>query len=435
MRRQERRAFVHALALAILVGLISQLWSDRTPVSIGDDSWQYHQIAVALRTGAFFAASSQADPPIGFVVRTPGFPIILAAGEALAPNRPRRSVLIPHTFLLLLLVAFLRTQPGGQIPIPVSVLAIALSLPPLREYFGQVATEWSAFVFSVALISVVCRFLRHRSPSALFLIALLTAFDVLIKPTLVFLSTLPAILPWLTKRRLRAFLAVAIGMLPLWTWLGFNYWRFDRLTLAPIAGYGLIFTGALVGGAEADRFTDSTTREFARHFNAIRPHFDDGEIADFNRNPRPRPEELRRKYHYTILAAFDAGNRLGVDYVEFNDILETYSIEAIRLHSGRYALHFASAVKNVSLPILLLMTAICTHAWARGYDRRILAYAFLTVFFHLGLLLVTAVVQPMDPRYHALCVSIPYFYTVVVVYLYGRAILCAAIPDNHPQRS
>lgn len=441
MHWRARGAFLQVLALAILVGIMSQLWSDRTPISIGDDSLQYHQIATALRTRTYFTQRPPADLPIGFVVRTPGFPIILALGEALAPDHPRRSVLIPHTLLLLLLVAFLHTKAGGNLHPLISVLGIVFALPQMRRSFGHVATEWSAFVFSIALIGAACRTLRSRRHATLILVAFLVAVAILIKPTLVFLLALPAALPLLTKQRVRAFLNAALGLLPLWTWLGFNYWRFDRVTLAPIAGYGLIFTGALLGGAEADHFAAPATREFARQFNTQRPQFDEGEIAAFNRNPRLRPEEMQNKYRALILAAFDAGDRLGVDYIEFNEILRTYSIQAIRLHPRRYIHHVVSALGNVSVPILMLLAVICAHSRLRGYDNdnEILAYSMLTTYFHLGLLLVTAVVQPIDPRYYALCVAVPYFYTVVIVCLYGRAILgfgtldddrCSGVPRS-----
>ena len=216
-----------------------------------DSSWTdqvgYDSLATGLATTGQFTKYPESPAFIPEVIRTPGYPIFVAAVYLLFGIGNHMAVAIAQAFVfagICLLVYLLARRAADEKTAIVAALMTSLYSP--LPYFGAlVLTElWTAFAATAAM--VVCLKAARGGKLRDFVIAgaLLTG-TTMVRPAFVLLPFFFAIaVPLLVRsqRRSRALagwgvlaLTAALALVP---WLSYNYVHLGQFTLSPAGGIG-----------------------------------------------------------------------------------------------------------------------------------------------------------------------------------------------------
>lgn len=229
----------------------------------GDSSWTdqggYDRLATGLATTGTFTRYPESPTFVPEVIRTPGYPLFVAAVYLLFGTGNHMAVAIAQAFVFagICLLVYLLTRRALALSEPRAesirgpqrvewVAALITSLySPLPYYGALVLTElWTAFVATAAM--VVCLKAARGGKLRDFAIAgaLLTG-TTLIRPAFVLLPFFLAIAVPLLVRSQRSRRALAgwgvltlTAALALAPWLTYNYVYLGRVTLSPAGGIG-----------------------------------------------------------------------------------------------------------------------------------------------------------------------------------------------------
>lgn len=216
-----------------------------------DSSWAdqggYDRLGTGLATTGQFTRYPESPTFIPEVIRTPGYPIFVAAVYLLFGTGNHMAVAIAQAFVfagICLLVYLLARRATDEKTAIVAALMTSLYSP--LPYFGAlVLTElWTAFVATAAM--VLCLKAAQGGKIRDFAIAgALFGATTLVRPAFVLLPFFFAIgVPLLvrtqrTRRALAGWSALALtATLVLAPWLTYNYVYLGRVTLSPAGGIG-----------------------------------------------------------------------------------------------------------------------------------------------------------------------------------------------------
>jgi 4-amino-4-deoxy-L-arabinose transferase-like glycosyltransferase len=211
------------------------------------DQVGYERLAAGLATTGTFTRYPESPVFIPEVIRTPGYPIFVAAVYLVFGNGNHMAVAIAQAFVfaaICLLVYLMAKRASGERTAIVAAAITAL-YPPLPYFGALVVTElWTAFVATVAI--VVCLRAAQGGKLRDFAIAgaLLTA-TTMVRPAFVLLPFFFAIgVPILVRaQRTKAALAgwgvlALTAALALAPWFTYNYVYLGQFTLSPAGGVG-----------------------------------------------------------------------------------------------------------------------------------------------------------------------------------------------------
>lgn len=244
----------------VLAGCVVHLWALRAwPDPMNADSPRYVELGESLlRDGTFRARELTANavpggvlrvgPPVPETIRTPGYPVILAALLACGAS-PHGVVLVQHA-LLIALGAFIHRRRFGSLGCKgagaaVTGLLIAAS-PQAAMTASQLLSEsWAAAVLTIAAMLLVDA-LHRRSPARAAASGLAIGVATLLRPLVQYLPFVFAIL-LLARRPTRKlavpFLIAALLLPGAWAWR--NYRATGVFTVASIDGESLLLYRAL----------------------------------------------------------------------------------------------------------------------------------------------------------------------------------------------
>ncbi len=364
--------------------------------ALGNDTDQYLQYASVLsgiKVGLVDKTRVIADP---LVVRTPGYPIILAIalffeqwGLTFA-----QALIVVHAVLWMLAASSFVWALSGYVARLELVGLLLISSILMRPHLFKVMPEWSVFCFSVCAASFFIRYSRTRSGCSLALCIFSACLIALIRPDfIVYPVLLCALAIVISDRRKRDLAALTFGMTPVLLWLIFNLSRFDRLTMAPVEGHVYALVSLL--GEEPAIPNDPQTASYRSFYTH-------------------KPQKLGKEYLFfelislEPLRALDIGGanlsladlarqRSGVSLLEANRAQLALASAYIR----EYPLSYAFAVL-VGISTLIwatpafVMLAICR----RSTNRHFLLFAYIGALLHVVHVAFVSSVNIMHERYY-----------------------------------
>ena len=242
-----RRALLVICLVALAHSALYIVYQQRDWDSSWTDQAGYDRLGTGLATTGRFTRYPESPTFIPEVLRTPGYPIFVAAVYLLFGTGNHMAVAITQAFVfagICLLVYLLARRAADEKTAIVAALMTSLYSP--LPYFGAlVLTElWTAFVATAAM--VLCLKAAQGGKIRDFAIAgALFGATTLVRPAFVLLPFFFAIgVPLLvraqrTRRALAGWSALVLAAtLVLAPWLTYNYLYLGRVTLSPAGGIG-----------------------------------------------------------------------------------------------------------------------------------------------------------------------------------------------------
>lgn len=241
MSRATARAVVVAIALAHAAAFAWYQRADWT--ALWTDQEGYRRLGAALAQTGTFTRYPGADPFVPEVLRTPGYPIFVAAVyRTLGTSQEAIAIVQGLAFAAMCLIVMRMTREvAGDRAALVAGLMTAL-YPPFPYFGALVLSElWTAFLLTVATWRTLVA-ARSGRPRDFAIAGVLLALVALTRPAFVLLPLLAAAAT-ATRRGARpaiagpAALLVAFGLV-LSPWLAYNYVYLHRVTMSPAGGVG-----------------------------------------------------------------------------------------------------------------------------------------------------------------------------------------------------
>ncbi len=370
---------------------------------LGPDTTEYLSFRDEILSGALFSTRELQEIPTGSIIRTPGFPGILALGHLVSPGDLRTEMIVGHSLLFAVVFLLIAIANREAVPAPLLGVLIFPALPQLREVFAGLASEWTAYCFLLLTFGILLRFFRSPSTYLLYFLGISASLTVLTRPALCLVAGLPLFAALFLKEASwfkRAILALS-SLFLMWLWMGFNWHRLGSFSLAPRGGANIFCIGALIGKASIH---PSDPPEVARYFEALR-------LETYS---APREElaierslKLPDEFFANYVTNYEIADRIaaiqGIDRVKQNEYLGMYGLRSIKENFPNYLLHLYYGAHNFLLTgYLALPGLILPLLWLR--KRRHIAAslsALSMLYVHLSHLSLVLLTQPLLSRYYA----------------------------------
>ncbi|MDP1571544.1 MAG: glycosyltransferase family 39 protein [Vicinamibacterales bacterium] len=211
------------------------------------DQGGYKMLGEGLARTGTFTRYPDAPAFVPEVLRTPGYPVFVAAVYRVFGVGNDLAVVIAQAFvfaaLCLLVYALARRVADERLAL--GAAALTALYPPLPHFGALVLTElWTTFAATGAMLLVV-RAAQDRRLRDFALAGVLLSATTLVRPVFILLPfflavAVPILVPAQRDRRALAgwaalALAAALTMVP---WFAYNYVNLGRLTLSPAGGIG-----------------------------------------------------------------------------------------------------------------------------------------------------------------------------------------------------
>ena len=253
---------VGALALFLLFGIHATILKH-------PDSESYSSFARDLSSGEIF---SRVPAPWYSVVRTPGFPALLAVFQTLFGENPVALFLL-HSVLALLVLAAAIFRFKNFVSQWVILLLTLLAFWLWRDYYAVILTEWSALCVLLLFLCFTPQNYKECSPLRLFSIGLILSLLVLIKPALITCLAVVALFVCFAVRRedrRRISVGILLGLLPLFFWCTFNSYRLGSFGVASFKGHNAFGVASLIGSAKFDISDGPDIMRFSNYVNLLK---------------------------------------------------------------------------------------------------------------------------------------------------------------------
>lgn len=216
------------------------------------DSDGYLFFASDIRSGALF---QQPQAPWYSVIRTPGYPALLALSQSLVGENPASIVLVHGSLALLTMVLIVLRFKKYVAPI-LLVLLTCFAFWLWREYYRTVLSEWTALCGLLLLLCAVPQNTFECSPKRVLVFGILLSLLVLTRPALIALLILAVLfIAFIVERQERRQVSVGLllGLMPLFLWCTYNSYRIGTFNVAAFNGHNLFGVASLLGHAEFKR--------------------------------------------------------------------------------------------------------------------------------------------------------------------------------------
>jgi hypothetical protein len=389
---------------------------------LGPDTFEYLAFTDEILTGNLFTPRPIDEIPIGSIIRTPGFPAVLAMGRLFSPDDLRIAMLVGHSIVFS--VAFILLSVLARSYASPSVFGILLfpALFQMQPVFAGLASEWSAFCFLLMLISCLLGFFKAPTPRRLLLLGLVASLVTLSRPALCITATVPfaALLLLPTTSWPRRILLAFFSLTLMWSWMGFNWYRLGSFSLAPRGGANIFCVGALVGKASVYPTDSQELRKFIEDLNRETVSVSPTEMAE-ERTLDISPAFFS-KYVGNYPIADNIAARSGINRVTENEYLGIFGLRSIRENAPTYLLHLYYGAQNFALTGYLLLPAFFLPiVWIRKSKHVGLSWSVLAMFYvhvcHLSLVLLT---QPLLSRYYSVTFYPLLMMSLLVVFQVAR---------------
>src|SRR5581483_9993941 len=325
------------LALGLAVALLALFVIGRLPLYAGywipwyvPDSGRYFETAYAIAQGHLPR----------FSVRTPGYPLVLAAAITVT-HRVSSIIVLQQLATLLsglwLYAAFVRARAWLAVPAAIAVAGFFATgdLVLYESYIGPESLYTSCLVGSVAALVWG---LRTRTALPFITASLLMAFAILLRPAGLFLIVIVAVVVlamWASAYPRTSVLAMAVPLPAVILALcAYNALTIHQFTISPFGSVNLM-------GATATFWTDSV-RYPAPVRDAIQEvqraiSEQDRETFATSWDPAKLYEAYNRYYNLALHVALARRTSLGTGDPDTNRLFKAVAFDAIRRHPKAYA--------------------------------------------------------------------------------------------------
>ena len=381
----------------------------RQPVlDLGEDTRQYIAFAQLLRSGEFFRDLSATAANRATVVRTPGFPLLLAAALTIC-SEPQRALLILHGALTLITLIILCLGFAKYLHPLLITLAFYAGCWAFQLGFRHISTEWTAFILVIWFFGCCHSCFSQPSAWRVMLLGLCSSFLALTKPALVPVIPLAVLIEELLpaaqgRRRLR--LSLAAALLPVLGWMTLNLARLNVFSLTPFAGYNLFAVAALIGEAAPSATDNPDYAAFAAHVNRHKtPQKAESDTpARLYRDVMESENALFFIYNRNIGVAEEYLAARQVSLVERNRYMLAYAGDVIQRRPLRYLSWIALGLyETASILFLVGLSLLLLATLPAAPELRPFKFAAACVLALCSAnLLLTASMELVMPRYYLL---------------------------------
>ena len=173
---------IYTLLLAVFAAQFD--WS--APLSyLAGDSLQYIQFSELIFSNTFLKADH--TTPYSLILRTPGFPLLLALGKLVAGGDLRVGLLTIHVGLAVLGMILLCEAFRPYLPRILTGTVVILLFRCCGEIFPAVMTEWSSIALLMIFYATFLKYLQSRTLTWLYLGTACISCLILTRPVFSFI--------------------------------------------------------------------------------------------------------------------------------------------------------------------------------------------------------------------------------------------------------
>jgi len=413
-------------AFVLVFVYLRDLSPDGKLAELNPDSLEYIEFATALTSGSFLERAALKGKTRGEIIRTPGFPLVLIAANAVAPQHLTKGVLVVHGLVAITTLCTLFALLSSFLsPAPIAVLYI-VSMHSFSNYFFAALPEW----VTVNIILVLCALLVGKAEGRRPVVsaALLTAFLTLLRPELIILLIIVPLFfirktkpegGLLFKDAGKAFLLAAI---PLVLWMSVNAVRLGVFSLAPLSGRSIFGIAAMLTDAPAAPGDTHNQREFFTSVTKNRNNARDEELLE---NAMLEPHVLFTRYQDNVWKVGErAAVERGLGGVELDELMGSYAKRALMSDPLRYIKLVLYGWLSLIwiLPQFLIMLGLSLYSVTGRALVEVRTAALFAAVSQIVHVLTISAVQVMVPRYYYLFASSVNFLTLLFLVVAIRAI-------------
>lgn len=351
----------------------------------------------------------------GHITRTPVYPIFLIP-----------ALLVPHAYFIKAIlwtglfvwiaVTFVLVQTFKNFVRPATIIILCLTVSILMKHYPKVImTEWLVYLLLLLLAALWQRFFSEPRSTLLFFVTCTSTLLTLTRPEYGFILLMPPLMVVLSKFPIRsALLPITAGVLPLILWLGFNFYRFDRITVAPMEGH-IFASASVLGDVVPDAAVPALQKEFTTAMNErlIRREADAAStLVTLN------PDRLIKSTSANLFTAERFGDTHDLSWLTLNDMMARYAAEAIAAHPFAYLELVFWGISSLiwSLPSFVLSLLIFRR-WRDRPKMRPLQWTTLGAYVLHGIhIVLIAFLNIVYFRYYLPTLSLVLFMTLLNVF-------------------
>ncbi len=355
----------------------------------------------------------------GLEFRTPGYPLLLAPMlQFLGWQQWVSAVLVTH-FVLWVLVGFAAGRLFRDVAAPpLTRLALAIASVLMLPYATALISEWVLFLALILIVGLYYRCIKDRTYHHLFFVSLAVVFAILIRPDYVFLLVVLPLAGSSLRGRLNEAIAVlTLACIPLLIWLGFNFSRFGRLTLAPMEGFSTCLTSTL-GPVESE---PGDSPEFAALVSLMREKAGVASVYDFS-TILLGGGSFDRLSSSNLALFTDFQKERGLAWEPMNSMMSRYSLRAIATYPFRYLVLVSMGSLSLiwALPIIALLIELIRRI---GRHDPLAHVALLAAFIHVAHTIAVAA---------SVIIRLRYFLPSFALLIFMCFILAIKLHGKHP---
>ncbi len=362
------------------------------------DSAQY--IEFAKNFSQYFSSADAL--PTSFVVRSLGYPLLLALSTAAVFGDLRFGVFVLHALLALAAMLATASALKPMLPRLVSCLILSVLVASCWEIFPAVMTEWTAIMLLIVLWSTWIAYLHERRVRTLSISSAVTLFLVLVKPIFILTVILPfalaAAVTAPSTRRIRM-VVVALILSPLLVLTIANYRRFGVLSVSPAGA--LSFAGVAISLAPIPVFPDDSdqTRAIIYFLNDHRLAASASDIAGLS---ILKPGGLFAAVCKNYGLATELPARFNLGWRDVFSIISLASKRTIAANREIYIRFVRAGIESIAidLPLLILSLTLPLYLIWRKKLQPVAIANLIFAFLHLATISLVAFVGILHNRYY-----------------------------------
>ena len=411
MKNSTKIELCGALALAAFVVLFF-VDSFSTTLFINPDGKDYLSYASAILNRNF----AELNPNSKFMLRSPLYPLMLSAAEALGPRE--LTIRLLHTLLALAAIFYSSRLLRPWINPLLSAWCALVALLTAHLFFPSVLAEWATICLLIIITAALARCMRDKTVGRLFILTLFCALGVCLRSALTPILLLPVVALYLSKLKLNASSigALLCGILPFVILIGYNRAVLGFTGISHLGAIDFFGESTLIQEPEIDSASDENVQAFIRAYNA---------------SPKNQCGEETFRPPFVVDAVVDlrmwcqgekARQTLGWSYVMYSEVAKKIAWLTISKHPLSYlrlvatnwfiCLALTSALSWVTLALALVSA---TRLKKQSEYRPLIVAAVIMMAFHAVHIFFCVLVSPGVYRFVLLSNSIMFYASLLLI--------------------
>lgn len=423
------------LSIVIFALVMCVLWAERPFGFLETDTDQFHEFASLLESGDLVTRYQGPEVPLGVVIRTPAYPVLLLIAKVIDQANLEFSLKLLHSCIAIAVFLLLSSILANTTPRSISALLLGVIYYKCRDFFSADVSEWLTINAILSCCGLAFYWLRTKSKlgevAATGLIGLLPLFH----PSLLFVPVVIAIYLLLSSRR--SLIGVGCLILPLVFWMTLNLYRFGLFVLTPYSSMALFTIGASVGGVLDPGGMELPVRELSDdvrgRIQVIEPAlYEDLKYLDV----REQGHRFLDQYNLNMTLAKSIFQADGTTIASQYSLLKQYGVAAISQNLGRYRQFLISNSFALELTGLMLIPGVILPLYLlRRRSHLSICYIAIGMWIaHVAHILPVALISPVIGRYFSTSFYPLLFVSGILVWGFARQVMSERTDDHENER-